>query len=152
MLKETSRLDEVFRADSNNCLWFFKSSLAAFSLLSAFFSRSTASSARITWKSKAFDLLSNLSQVATREVRAFPSSSAKVALASLDCWRDCSTAYLTALSSAREFSTLIRQTSHLTVLSALPSSHWLTFQIEKAIGQPKRSKERNSEGVKGLPS
>jgi hypothetical protein len=32
------------------------------------------------------------------------SSSAKVALASLDCWRDCSTAFLVAFSSAKEFS------------------------------------------------
>jgi hypothetical protein len=47
---------------------------------------------------------------------------------------------------------LIGQTSHLTALSALPSSHWPTLQIEKVVSQQNRSKERNSEGVKGLPS
>jgi hypothetical protein len=47
---------------------------------------------------------------------------------------------------------LIRQTSHLIELSTLPSSHWSTLQIEKVVSQPKRSKERNSEGVKRLPS
>jgi hypothetical protein len=46
---------------------------------------------------------------------------------------------------------IIRQTSHLIALSALPSSHWPTLQIEKVVNQPKRLKERNS-GVKGLPS
>jgi hypothetical protein len=47
---------------------------------------------------------------------------------------------------------LIRQTSHQTLLFVLPSSYWPTLQIEKAVSQPKRLKERNSEGVKGLPS
>jgi hypothetical protein len=100
-LKELSRLDEVFRADYNSCLWFFKSSSIAFSQLSVFFIRSIASSARITWKSRAFDLLSNLSQATAREVCAFSSSSAKVALASWDCSEAC----LVAFSSDREFST-----------------------------------------------
>jgi hypothetical protein len=45
-----------------------------------------------------------MSQVATREVRAFSSSSAKVTLASLDYWRDCLAACLADLSSAREIS------------------------------------------------
>jgi hypothetical protein len=105
MLKELSRLDEVFWADSNNSLWFFKSSSAAFSRLSAFYSRSIASSARITWKSRVFDLLSNLSRVAAREDYVFSSSNAKVVLASWDCWRDYSAACLATFSSAREFST-----------------------------------------------
>jgi hypothetical protein len=48
VLKELSRLDEVFRIDSNSCLWFFKSSSAASSQLLPFFNQSTASSARIT--------------------------------------------------------------------------------------------------------
>jgi hypothetical protein len=38
----------------------------------------------------------------------FSSLSAKVTLASLDCWRDCSATCLAALSSAREFSTYNR--------------------------------------------
>jgi hypothetical protein len=46
---------------------------------------------------------------------------------------------------------LIGQTSHLTVLSVMLSSYYLTLQIEKAARQPKRSKERNSEGVNELP-
>jgi hypothetical protein len=45
---------------------------------------------------------------------------------------------------------LIGQTFHLIVLFALLSSHQLTLQIEKDAGQPKRSKERNSDGVNGL--
>jgi hypothetical protein len=45
-----------------------------------------------------------LSWVVAREVWAFSSSSAKVTFASLDCWRDYSTACLEAFSSAREFS------------------------------------------------
>jgi hypothetical protein len=44
----------------------------------------------------------------------------------------------------------IGQIFHLTVLSVLLSSHQLTLQIEKDACQPNRSKERNSEGVKGL--
>jgi hypothetical protein len=45
----------------------------------------------------------------------------------------------------------IGQTFHLTVLSTLLSSHQLTLQIEKDVSQPKRSKERNSEGVNEFP-
>jgi hypothetical protein len=45
---------------------------------------------------------------------------------------------------------LIGQTFHLIVFFALLSSHQLTLQIEKDVGQPKRSKERNSDGVNGL--
>jgi hypothetical protein len=84
MLKESSPLDTVFQADSNNYFWFFRSSSAAYSWLSAFFRRSTASSARITLKSRAFDLLFNLLHVAAREVCAVSSSNTKMALASLD--------------------------------------------------------------------
>jgi hypothetical protein len=102
MLRVLSCLDEVFWADSSGYLLFLKSSSAAFSRLSMFFSRSIASSAWITWKSRAFDLLSSLSRVEAREILAFSSSSAKVALTSLDYWRDCSTACLEAFSSARE--------------------------------------------------
>jgi hypothetical protein len=38
------------------------------------------------------------------------------------------------------------------VLFMLPSSHFPTLQVKKVISQPKRSKERNSEEVKRLPS
>jgi hypothetical protein len=136
MLKEPSRLDEVFRVDSSSCIWFFKSSSTAFSLLSAFFSQSTASSTRITWKSRDVDLLSNLSQVATGEVCTFSSSSAKVALTSLDCWRDCSAACLAALSSAREFST----------------SNWANFSFDSAFCAAFKSltNTANQEGQKSV--
>jgi hypothetical protein len=152
MLKELSCLDEVFRANSNSYLWLFKSSLAAISRLSAFFSRSTTSSARITWKSRAFDLLSNLSCVAAREVCAVSSSSANVALASLAYGRDCAVACLAAFSSTREFSALNRadfssDNAFCAVFKLLANT-----VNKKVVNQPKRLKERNSEGVKGLPS
>jgi hypothetical protein len=82
----------------------------------------------------------------------FPSSSAKVALASLDCWRDCSTTCLTALSSAREFST--PNQADFSSDSAFCAAFKSLANIANREGHrsAKEIKRKNSEGVKGLPS
>jgi hypothetical protein len=104
ILEEPSRLDKACRADSSSCPWIFQSFSVVFNLSSVFFNRSTDSSARITWKSRAFDLPSNLLQVATREACVFSSLSANSALASLECWRAYLVACLSSLSSASAWS------------------------------------------------
>jgi hypothetical protein len=103
-------------------------------------------------EAQGFDLLSNLLRVVAREVCAVSSSSVKVALASLACSRDCAAACLEAFSSDKELSALNRADF------SSDSAFYAAFKLlantanKKDVSQLKRLKERNSEGVKGLPS
>jgi hypothetical protein len=96
-----------------------------------------------------FDLLSNLSQIAAREVWAFSSSTAKVVLVSLDWWRDWSVACLEAFSSSREFS-IPNRTDFSSDSAFYDAFKLLDNTVNREDRKSAKEIKRNSEGVNGL--